>query len=117
MKLKIDENLPVELCALFATHGHEAATVYDEQLGGTGDANIYEVCQVEQRILVTLDLDFSDIRAYPPGESAGIIVLRLPRQDKERVLAAAREFVPLLRAESITQRLWIVESTRVRIRE
>ena len=117
MNFKIDENLPFDLCALFAAHGHEAATVQEERLGGASDGKIYQVCQTEQRILVTLDLDFSDIRAYPPRDSCGIIVLRLPRLDKERVLTVARQFVPLLAAEPIAQRLWIVESKRVRIRE
>jgi predicted nuclease of predicted toxin-antitoxin system len=102
---------------MFAAHGHEAATVQEEGLAGASDGKIYQVCQTEKRILVTLDLDFSDIRAYPPRESCGIIVLRLPRQDKERVLSVARQFLPLLAAEPITQRLWIVELERVRIRE
>jgi hypothetical protein len=31
---------------------------------------------------VTLDLDFANIRAYPPGKHAGIVVLRLKHQDK-----------------------------------
>jgi predicted nuclease of predicted toxin-antitoxin system len=71
LKLKLDENLPVELCALFAAQGHEAATLYDEQLGGTVDANLYEVCQVEQRILVTLDLDFRTFALIHPVSPLG----------------------------------------------
>lgn len=117
MKFKIDENLPLELGALFAAHGHEAATVHEEKLSGACDADIYDVCTIEQRVLITLDWDFSDIRAYPPRESAGIIVLALPRQDKPYVLSAALRLLAHLEKEEPAQQLWIVEPKRIRIRD
>jgi predicted nuclease of predicted toxin-antitoxin system len=49
---------------------------------GSPDKNIIEVCQQENRILVTLDLDFADTRAYPPQNYPGIIILTAFRQDK-----------------------------------
>ncbi len=36
--------------------------------------------------LLTQDLDFSNVRAYPPEEYVGLIVFRLHRQDKPFVL-------------------------------
>ena len=51
---------------------------------------LQSVCVTENRILVTLDLDFSNIRAYPPDEYAGIVVLRLKTQDKSTVLSYIR---------------------------
>jgi len=50
-------------------------TIHDQQLVGEPDPRIAAVCLAEQRALVTLDLDFSDIRTYPPGEFGGIVVL------------------------------------------
>lgn len=67
-------------------------------------------------MLVTLDVDFGDIRSYPPEESPGIIVLRMTRQDKPRILAIIRRILPLLGTERITRRLWVVEEHAVRIR-
>jgi predicted nuclease of predicted toxin-antitoxin system len=58
-----------------------------EDLRGASDPSIAKVCQVEQRILITLDLDFANIRNYPPQDYHGIIVLRLARQDRDTVLA------------------------------
>jgi len=75
-------NLPVETASIFREQGFEAETVGDESLSGADDAAIANRVRVEIRILVTLDLDFSNIRAYPPEEYAGIIVLRLKTQDK-----------------------------------
>lgn len=72
-QFKIDENLPVEIAELFVNAGHDAKTVNEQQLKGTKDPVLIAVCKSEHRVLVTLDTDFSDIRAYPPQEFAGIL--------------------------------------------
>lgn len=87
MKLKVDENLPVEAASILHQHGFEADTVPDESLSGVDDEAIANRVRAESRIFVTLDLDFSNIGAYPPDEYAGIIVLRLKAQDKPTVLS------------------------------
>ena len=49
-------------------------SVIDEHLEGTPDAQLLDACRSESRLLITLDLDFADIRAYPPSGHAGIWV-------------------------------------------
>ena len=116
MKFKIDENLPSDLGALLRTNGHDAHSVLEEHLGGVADSFIARVCQDEQRILITLDLDFANINAYPPWDYYGIIILRLARQDLGAVTAIMPRILALLESEAITQRLWIVDENRTRIR-
>jgi predicted nuclease of predicted toxin-antitoxin system len=86
MKVKVDENLPREVADLFRDAGHDAITVGDESLGRKPDTAIALLVRREERVLVTLDLDFSDIRTYPPDHYAGLVVLRLDHQDKPHVL-------------------------------
>ena len=86
MKFKIDENLPIEVADQLHQANYDALTVYDQNLVGAVDEDIAEVCLNEERILVTLDLDFADIRAHPPEKYPGIIVMRLKQQDKPYVL-------------------------------
>ena len=117
MRFKVDENLPVEVVQLFREAGHEAATLLDQDLGGRDDRAVATICQQEARVLVTLDLDFADIRTYPPAHHAGIMVLRLQRQDKPHVLEVFVRVIPGLSQEPLAQRLWIVEENRIRIRE
>jgi predicted nuclease of predicted toxin-antitoxin system len=117
MRFKVDENLPVEVAQLFREAGHEAATVLDQCLGGRHDRAVATICQQEARALVTLDLDFADIRTYPPAHYAGVVVLRLQHQDKPHVLEVCARVIPLLSQEPLAQRLWIVEENRIRIRE
>lgn len=116
MRFKVDENLPREATKLLRSAGHEAMSVLDQRLGGTPDPDLYAICQQEGRVLMTLDLDFSNIRAYPPGESAGTIVLRPGSQDKLTVIDAIDRQLPLLARQSPAGALWLVGKERVRIR-
>ena len=116
MRFKVDENLPIDVAALLRAAGHDAATVNDEGVGGAPDTDLAELVKREGRALVTLDLGFADIRAYPPAEYPGLAVLRLGRQDKEQVLRACEGLVATLAKESLGGRLWIVEPTRIRVR-
>lgn len=86
-KFKLDENLPREAADLLRGAGHDAVSVMDQQMCGRPDADVAAVCQREDRVVVTLDLDFADIRAYPPANYPGIVVLRLTQLDKRSVLS------------------------------
>ena len=59
MKFKIDENLPIEFAELLQNEGYGASTIYSENLKGAKDPTVIAVCQQEQRVLITLDLDFA----------------------------------------------------------
>lgn len=117
MKFKIDENLPVEVAELLQQANYDAMTVHDQNLQGRNDTTLSQICQQEKRILITFDLDFADIRIYPPEEYPGIIVLRLPRQDKPYVLSVLQRLIPQICLNPLEQRLWIVEENQLRIRE
>jgi len=117
MRFKTDENLPVEVARLMLSHGHDALTVQDQELGGTTDPRLAAVCNAENRILVTLDTDFSDIRQYPPGSHPGIIVFRISRQDKVSILSVTRRLLQSLSQQSPMGDLWIVDERRIRVRE
>lgn len=71
---------------LFAEAGFPADTADQEHPSGSEDVVLFARCVLEERILVTLDLDFANIRAYPPGSQAGIVVLRSKSQGKRTLL-------------------------------
>ena len=116
MNFKIDENLPTEIAGLLTKAGHPSSTVLDQGFGGSVDPKVMTVCIREDRALVTLDLDFSDIRTYPPQNLPGIVVLRGADQSKWSLLELSRQITPTLASESLKGQLWIVEPGRVRIR-
>ncbi|MGO9093848.1 MAG: DUF5615 family PIN-like protein [Bryobacteraceae bacterium] len=116
MNFKIDENLPAECAALLRDAGFGADTVAEENLEGADDAAIARGARAGGRVLITLDLDFANIQAYPPSAHSGIIVLRMKRQDKYAVLELVLRIIPVLKTRLPAGELWIVEPDRIRFR-
>ena len=77
MRIKLDENLPVQLSEHLSKLGHDVSTVDHEGLNGKPDSDIWQAAQTEARLLITQDLDFSDLRRFAPGMHHGILLVRL----------------------------------------
>jgi predicted nuclease of predicted toxin-antitoxin system len=116
LRFKIDSNLPAEAAEVLRRAGHQADTAADEGLAGADDARLAAACVGDVRAIVSADTDFADIRAHPPSDHLGIVVLRLRRQSKPRILAAIERLLPALGREPLVGALWIVDETSVRIR-
>jgi predicted nuclease of predicted toxin-antitoxin system len=116
MRFKLDENLPVDLAKIFRTAGHDASSVFEQGLSGEQDQTLLQICGSEGRALITLDLDFADVRSYPPSQNRGIIVLRLRAQDKLHVENTIQRLLPVFDSEPLEGQLLIVDQDRVRIR-
>lgn len=86
MKIKLDENLPLQLRTLLEELGHDVHTVRDERLIGHADAEIWEEAQKESRFLITQDMDFSDSRKFAPGSHHGILLVRLHSPNRRNLV-------------------------------
>lgn len=118
MKFKLDENLGHSIARILYEAGHDVATVFDQKLSGANDQAIYDVCQQEQRCLVTLDLDFSNVLRFPPEPTTGIVVLRPDNKATINTISAlARQLVTGIKQENLSGRLWIIEMGRIRVHQ
>jgi len=118
MKLKLDENFGTRTQQLFRNAGHEVQTVQEEGLQGTSDQNLYHVCCLEQRCLLTLDLDFADVTRFPPDKTGGLVVIRVPHNPSLSLLEdLVHQFINLAKQMPVEKRLWIVEVGRVRLHQ
>jgi len=115
VKFKLDENLPIEICGLFNSAGHNAVTAIEEGLAGKSDSKIVETCSQEDRVLVTLDVGFAGSFNLSKGLVRGIMLLGLRRADKNSVSRAIQSALGLLASEDISGRVWIVEDSQIRI--
>jgi predicted nuclease of predicted toxin-antitoxin system len=115
MLFKLDENLRSEIGEPLRELGHDVSTVYDQGLRGREDHEIAEACRAEGRVLISLDLDFSNIQMFPPENYAGLIVLRLRAKGRSAVRNVFRRVLAHLDREPIVGRLWIVDEQRIRI--
>ena len=116
MRFKIDENLHSDVADFLRQHKHDTMTVCEQGLQGHGDADVADVCRQEARAIITMDLDFSDVRIYPPQDYAGIIVLRLVDQSRPAVLTVLQRILALFGTEPLAGHLWIVDENQVRFR-
>ena len=118
MKFNLDENLGVRTRQVFLEAGGDVQTVREEGLQGHTDDTIYEMCRIERRCLVTLDLDFSNVLRFPPEPTAGIAVLRPGRVVAPGILTTlARQLVAMMASQPVEGQVWIVEPGRVRIHQ
>ncbi|MBT9169700.1 MAG: hypothetical protein DDT18_00035 [Actinobacteria bacterium] len=94
MQFKIGENLPVEVAELLVNADHDAKTVNEQQLQGTKDPLLIDICKSENRVLVSLDTDFSNITTYAPRDFSGIIVLKVGSQAKYHIRSLSPHYSP-----------------------
>jgi predicted nuclease of predicted toxin-antitoxin system len=118
VKFKLDENFGTRTQHLFVAAGHDVSTVSGQDLCGIPDGRLFEICSREGRCLVTLDIDFGDVTRFPPDRSAGVVVLRLPKNPTLPVLESLIDtFLRTLGDRPLVGRLWMVEPGRIRVHQ
>jgi hypothetical protein len=68
------------------------------------------------RILISLDVGLGDIRAYPPGSHASIVVLRLADQSAATVTKAISDLASLAEPASLAGAVAVLRRGLLRIR-
>ncbi|MDD4890207.1 MAG: DUF5615 family PIN-like protein [Phycisphaerae bacterium] len=116
MRLKTDENIHPEVAVALRRRGHDALTVWDQGMRGAPDDDLFAICANESRVLLTLDLDFADIRHYPPRQCAGIIVFRLAKQSRSQLLARVESVFWFVETRLEPGDLWIISDASIRVR-
>ncbi|MBI2335612.1 MAG: DUF5615 family PIN-like protein [Deltaproteobacteria bacterium] len=116
MKLKLDENISRHLKPILQKLNHDVMTAADEGLLSQPDPIIAAVCKEERRILLTLDVEFADLRKYPPGCFPGIILFRPESYGPLAVNHFIENFVANTNLEEFRNCIVVVDATRIRIR-
>ena len=116
VKLKLDENLSRHLRHTLTALHHDVMTVADQGLLSRSDTLIAEVVKNEGMMLLTLDLEFGDVRKYPPGRHPGIILFRPRSFGPLAVNRFVEEFVRDTDLEQLARCVVVVDPSRVRVR-
>jgi predicted nuclease of predicted toxin-antitoxin system len=116
VKFKLDENLDVSSSAILTSAGHDVDTVIQEGLIGAPDQDVVAAAAAAGRILISLDRGLGNIRAYPPGSHAGIVVLRLSDQSAAAAVKAVSDLATLTNPDSLARAVAVLQRGLLRIR-
>ena len=96
--------------------GHDVDTVIQEGLIGAPDRDVVAAATVTGRILISPDRGLGDIRAYPPGSHAGIVVLRLTDQSAASAIKAVTDLATLTNPDRLAGVVAVLQRGLLRIR-
>jgi predicted nuclease of predicted toxin-antitoxin system len=116
VKIKLDENIPVSLAEVLTLLGHDAHTVIGQGLTGRTDREIWTHCQLEDRLLITQDLDFSDLRKFQPGSHAGIVLVRFQNPGRVALFDVLSSIFRNHDLEAWKSCFVVLSETKIRIR-
>ena len=116
MRVKLDENLPASLLGLLRDRGLSVDTVAEEGLTGCADSAVLSAATSEDRMVITLDRGFGDIRQYPPGTHGGIVVLRLRSDGADAVRDAVESLLNHHDLADLIGAITVVHDDTLRIR-
>jgi len=117
MKFKLDENLPLQIAVDLRSGGYDIDTVQEEGLAGRLDMDVWDAAQREGRILITQDLDFSDIRKFQPGTHYGIVVIRLQAPSRQNLLTRVRDVFQVENVTEWTNCFVVVTERKIRVKK
>jgi predicted nuclease of predicted toxin-antitoxin system len=116
MKIKLDENLPVQVGPILHGMGHDVHTAMQEDLSGCLDAELWRATQREGRFFITQDLDFSDVRLFTPGEHHGILIIRLHSPSRSNLIQRITELFRTEEVNTWTHCFVVASERKVRVR-
>lgn len=116
MLVKVDEDLPKAAGEMLRDQGYEAASVIEQGMGGWKDPAVWQAVQREERFLVTADKGFADVRLYPPGQHAGILLLRPNEDGIKPMMALLNEVLASYRLEVLAGAVTVVTPRGIRVR-
>ena len=116
MNFKLDENVPIQLKSTIKNAGHNASSVYEQNLSGKEDKIVFEKCKEEDYILITNDTDFESIYSYLPYTHPGIIVIKIKSQGIHAVNNAFKNFLGKVDLNRIKGIITVIGSDLIKIK-
>lgn len=116
MKFLLDQNLSPKTTAFLRNKGHEVIDAREAKLCNTPDSILMETASKEQSILVSFDLDFSDIREIRTFKPVAVIVFRTRSFSSATVNRLFDHFLGQFQEDRITGNIFIISEAHIRWR-
>ena len=116
MRLFADENLFEPIIDYLQDLGHDVLSIRAAGLCGMSDDDIYQRACRENRIIITMDKDFTRTFRFPPENCGGIIVVKIYKRMIDETFAIFEKMFNSIDEQNITRNLFIISPEGVRIR-
>ncbi len=116
MKFLVDMPLSPALAAWLVQQGHDASHASQLGLDRASDASILRRAQEEQRVLVTVDLDYPRLLALTQAESPGLILFRGGNYSEVEAVDRLTRALETIPNEELPRSIVVIEKGRIRRR-
>jgi len=116
MRFLIDMCVDVRIVTWLREQGHDAIHLREQGLQRLPDEEIFRKGISENRVIVTFDLDFSEIAALSCGQKISVIVFRLNNTRSFHVINRLSDILKLVSQAIEKGAIKTVEESRYRVR-
>jgi predicted nuclease of predicted toxin-antitoxin system len=112
----VDEDLPRGVADVLCDAGYDAKTVHEQGLTGYDDGRLWVRVQEEDRLLMTADKGFADVRSHPPGAHHGIVLLRLEHESRRGYIELVAQLLATTALDELVGTVAVATPERLRVR-
>lgn len=116
MKMFANENLFEPIIEYLKDLGHNVLSIRDAGLSGISDDEVYKLACKENRVIITMDKDFSRLFRFSPEKCGGIIVVKIYKRTVNETLEIFKKFYKSIKEEDVKGNLVILTPEGVRIK-
>ena len=116
MKILADMHISPATVHFLQTLGYDTVRVNEIMSSNSSDRKIVEQAKKEKRVIITQDLDFSEIISLSGEKSPSLISLRLSSSRIEFVNKRLEKILPMIESDIAKGSIVVVEDNRIRLR-
>jgi len=116
VKFLLDQNIRADTLEFLRTLGLDVTSTRELGLEQAADDEIVKIAQTLGAVTITFNMDFADIRFYPPSAHSGVIRLRIEPQTIEVVHPILKNLFTTIPHDQFKGALTTVTKDKIRIR-
>ena len=117
MKFLVDMPISPKTCEYLTKKGFDAVHLYHLDKSRAADTEVIELAKQENRIIITMDLDFPFILAHSHEKVPGVILVRMNYATVERINEHLAYLLKAVSREEIENSVVVLEDNNIRFRK
>jgi predicted nuclease of predicted toxin-antitoxin system len=115
MRFLLDMPVSPSLIAVLESHEHEAVHAYRIGKGEASDTELMDLARVEERVIITADLDFPRLLALARTRRPGLILFRGGNYSDAEMRGLLERVLTQVPAKRLSNSICVVDRKRIRI--